>query len=280
MGPIPALGGVGTPDHKGPPLDQILLLPADHRAEAVLAPALSSSFRVRAVRHFKDLVSALATDDPQACILDVFHPPPPIPLDSLKALRRLHPIVALVVASDFTGREMDLYRLGRMAIDGVIRFETRPSRREILGVVDGAIASALARRVLQALAGSIPPLAQDALRWGIEHAEARPQVSDMAAALALGERGLRREFGTLGVVSPRTLLIWGRLIRASDLLERDSETVESVAYHLGYATGGALGKALKRHTGCSPTDLIKQGGLSRTLQLIKQHGLLSTRHGR
>jgi AraC-like DNA-binding protein len=181
--------------------------------------------------------------------------------------------VAIVVASDFGGREMDLYHLGRLSVDGVIRMEDHPSSRDILSVVDRAIATSLATRVILRTAKDLPPLAQEAIRWAIEHAETSPQVSELAAALAMSPRVLLREMKILNLVSPRALLLWGRLIRASHLLERPSETVESVAFHLGYATGGALGKALKRHVGCNPTDLLKRGGLAWTLDVFQRKGL-------
>jgi AraC-like DNA-binding protein len=185
-----------------------------------------------------------------------------------------------VVATDFTGREIDLYHLGRMAVDGVIRIETDPSARDIRDTVDRAIASALATRVTASLVGTFPGRVLDALRWAIEHAETKPQVSEMAAALATSRRTLAREMDNLDRASPRTILLWGRLIWASYLLERPSETVESVAYRLGYATGGALGKALKRQMGCNPTDLLREGGLTRALDVLRHRGLPSTRHGR
>jgi AraC-like DNA-binding protein len=168
---------------------------------------------------------------------------------------------------------MDLYHLGRLSVDGVIRMEDNPSSRGILAVVDGAIAASLATMVVLGAARDLPPLAHEAIRWAIEHAETGPQVSELAAALAMSPRAFLREMKALNLAPPRALLLWGRLIRASHLLERSSETVESVAFYLGYATGGALGKALKRHVGCSPTDLLQRGGLAWTLDVFRRQGL-------
>jgi AraC-like DNA-binding protein len=253
-------------------LDDIFLLPSDHRASAALTGALEPSHRVRPVQDFGELEALLQNTEPQVCVLDIFDPPPSVPLNALGRLRRRHPTVAIVIASDFSGRELDLYHLGRLRVDGVIRMEERPPAREILAVVDRAIAASLATRVALGPARHLPPLAQDAVRWAIEHAESRPQVSELAAALAMSPRALLREMKTLNLGSPRALLLWARLIRASHLLERPAETVESVAFRLGYSTGGALGKALKRHVGCSPSELLRQGGLDRTLDVFQKNG--------
>ncbi len=227
--------------------------------------ALDPPYRVASVEGIEDLEARLQVSEPQACILDIFDPPPPIPLTSLGSLRRNHPTVALVIAAEFTGREMDLYHLGRLSVDGVIRLENRPHARDIRAVVDRAIAASLATRVIQEGDLDLPPLGQKAMRWAIEHAEHAPQVSDLAAAMAMSTRSFMREMKAAGLGSPRDLLLWGRLIRASHLLERPAETVESVAFRLGYSSGGALGKALNRHVGCSPTELLDQGGVAWTL---------------
>ena len=254
-------------------MTDILLLQSDQRASATLMGALHPPHRVRAVEGFSQLEDLLSKENPQACVLDLFDSPSKIPLSSLRRFRRKHPTVALVIASDFRGREMALYHLGRLNVDGVIRMEDGPSARDLMAVTDRAMARSLATQVILRADRDLPLLAQEALRWAIEHAESRPQVSELAAASAMSPKVFLKEMKGLGLGSSRDLLLWGRLIRASHLLERSFETVESVAFHLGYATGGALGKALKQHVGCSPTELLERGGLAWTLRVFQEEGL-------
>ena len=254
----------------GPNLDDIYILPSDHRAAAALRQALDPPHRVRTLDEFSELQSSLRAASPQACILDVFDPRPGVSFDHLRRLRNDHPTVALVVAADFSGREMELYTLGRLGIDGVIRLEEAPSSREILSFVNRAISASLAHRIILDVGSHLPPLAQDAFRWAIEHADSRPQVSELAAAISVSHGALMKEIRESRLESPRTLLLWGRLIRGAHLLERPGETVESAAFHLGYSTGGALGKAIKRHLGCSPSKLLERGGLAWTLEVFQR----------
>jgi AraC-like DNA-binding protein len=254
-------------------LPEILILQSDSRAFAVLSSALESRFRCRRIQKLREIPSLLPERGPRGCVLDFFDPALPIPLTALRHLRREHSSLALVVAGDFSGREMDLYHLGRASVDGVIRLEETPSARQILTVVDEALATCLAEVVVQTVGPDLPPLAQEAIRWAIEKAESRPQVSDLAAALALTPRSLTRELRVLGLAHGRTLLLWGRLLQASHLLERSHETVENVAFRLGYATAGTLRKAVKQHLGCSPTTLSKRGGLSWALSVFKRTSL-------
>lgn len=254
-------------------MDDIVLLQSDQRAAAALWGALDPQHSVTSVGNLADLEALLGGGTVRGCILDLFDSSPSVSLSSLSSLRREHPTVALVIASDFRGREMQLYDLGRLQADGVIRMEEDPSPRDILHVVDRALATSLATRVVLSCAEDLPPLPRQAIRWAIEHAEERPQVSEFAAALGTRPRSFHREMKTLGFLSPRALLLWGRLIRASDLLGLPSETVESVAFRLGYATGGGLGKAMKRQLGFSPIQLVRQGGLTRTLEVFRRCGL-------
>jgi AraC-like DNA-binding protein len=254
-------------------LADILLLQADQRAQATLTRALQTRYRCEQIEHFLHIEALVSQAGPRGCVLDVFHPLSPVPLSTLRNFRRRHPSIALIVAADFTGREMELYHLGKGGIGGIIRLEEDPPSREILKVVDRALASSLAEVVILTVARDLPPLAQEAIRWTIEKAEARPRVEDLASGLGLTPGTFRRELRALDLAPPRSLLLWGRLIQATYLLERPYETVENVAYRLGYATGGALRKALKRHVKCSPTTLLRRGGLAWTLEAFQKSGL-------
>lgn len=261
-------------------MDDLLLLQSDPRAFATLAGALQPPYRIRRVPGPRELESSLRRSPPQVCILDVFNSPVAVSFAFLRRIRRTHPGVALVIASSFSGRETDLYHLGRLSVDGVLRLEDAPTAMDIRGTVERAVAASLAHAVTQDVGRELPPLGQEALRWAIEHAHAGTQVSQLAAALASKPRNLHREMSALGLASPRVFLLWGRLVRASHLLDRSHETVEGIALRVGYATGGALTKALKRHVGCSPTTLLRTGGLARTLETLRRRGLNRTRSKR
>jgi AraC-like DNA-binding protein len=158
-------------------------------------------------------------------------------------------------------------------VGGIIRLEENPKPREILHVVDRALTTALAERIVADLASHRPAFAQHAIRWSIESSEARPTAREMARALGLSPGSLRRKLGATGLPPPRVLLLWGRLIQATHLLEQDRDTVENVAFRLGYSTVGALRKAIKSHLGCAPTVLLEKGGLAWTLGAFQREVL-------
>ncbi len=252
---------------------EILLQISDPRAYALLSVALTPRYQCQRIDSLRDVEALVPRGGPRGCILGLYDKSVPAPLTSLRSLRRKHPSLALILAADFSGREMDLYHLGRVNVDGVIRLEEKPSARRVLAVVNEALATCLAEVVVQTVAPSLPSIAQEAIRWTIQRAESRPRVSDLAAALSLTPPRLLRELRAVEMATPRDLLLWARLIQASHLLERPNETVENVAFRLGYGTGSNLRKALKRHVGFSPTALLEHGGLAWTLSVFRREGL-------
>jgi len=254
-------------------LAEILILDGDSRASAILVGALESRHACRRIFALREVEPLSPRGGPRGCILGLSDAGLAFLLTALRRLRRQHPSLTLLVAGDFSGREMHLYHLGRVSVDGVIRLEENPTPRQILTSVDEALATRLAEVAVHAVAQDLPPLAQEAIRWAIENAESRPQVSDLAAAMGVKPRTLLRGLQAADLAPPRTLLLWGRLVQASHLLERPHGTVENVAFRLGYATAGTLRKALKEHVGCTPTALQRRGGLAWTLRVLRRSGL-------
>src|SRR5690606_25847301 len=116
--------------------------------------------------------------------------------------------------------------------------------------------------VTAALDGQLHPLGMECLRWSVEHADEAPGAGALADALALTPAALARELGERGLPSPARFLMWGRLFRAARMLESPERSVETTAYQLGYSSASALGRALRRETGHSPTAMARRGGLA------------------
>src|SRR5688500_13853512 len=127
------------------------------------------------------------------CVVDIYHPSSPLSLADLQRLRRRIPPLAIVVHADFEDRELDLFELGRLKIDGVILTGTTDQVAETRRAVAGALAAAAALGVVAALEGRLHPLGMECLRWSIEHAEEAPSVEQLAEGLALSPAVLARE---------------------------------------------------------------------------------------
>jgi AraC-like DNA-binding protein len=254
-------------------MSHLLLLQPDPRAGAALSAALDEEYGLRRVETWEELLREMGRSLPLGCVVDLCPRAFPSPETQLRMLRRTYPGVTIIVQSEFAGRELDLYRLGRLDVDGVIRMDGSMSPLRVRRVVASALAARLGKMVVESSATNLPPLARGCIRWAVEHAGSAPQVSDLAAAMALSPRALLRELKAMDLPTPRKLLLWCRLIHAAHLLERPGMTVECAAFRLGYSTGGALRKALKRHMGSSPTSLRNRGGLAWALEVFRRRAL-------
>lgn len=121
-------------------------------------------------------------------------------------------------------------------------------------------------------------LAESAESWVIEHPmnerlrdrvrrwlahqkleRGEPASSEIASALHMSDRTLRRRLSS-EATSVRQLLDEVRNERAIELLEAGKETLDEIAYHLGFSGANAFRRAFKRWTGESPAAYAGRAG--------------------
>lgn len=239
----------------------LVVMHPDLRGEARLCEALSAHHRCTVASGWAELERLLEREDADGCVVDADTPSRSEALAAIRGLRRRHPDLALVVHADLHDADPELVRLGGMGVDAVLQARRPPWASGIRRAVEGALASARARQAVRALEDELSEPAREALAWAVEHACREPTVRGMAAALGHTPRSLSGGLREAGLASPARVLLWGRLIQAGALLARDGRTVEDTALHLGYATAGALSRAMRREVGSSPSEVARQGGL-------------------
>lgn len=234
---------------------RLAVLEPDARVSARLVAALAEQHELIECKDLQQFWEVVMSTPVDGCIVDIYHPASRLSLNDLQRLRRRVPPLAIVVSADFENRELDLFKLGRLKIDGVILAGAADPLHEARRAVAGALAAASALGVTAALTGQVHPLGLESLRWSIEHAETSPTVAQLAEALALSPAVLTRELRERRLPTPARLLLWGRLFRAARMLGDPELSVEDIAYRLGYSSASALGRALQRETGFAPTAL-------------------------
>lgn len=244
----------------------LAVLEFDLRSLALLQTALGVDHQLVTCACWTQLQEVVRNQAVEGCILDIYGASEPVTLRELQQLRRRQPPVAIVVHADFRGREMDLFELGRLDVDGVILAEQEEDHRAIRDTVRQAMGTVVALRVRQALLGRIPVAGLDCLAWAVEHATDAPTVDHLAGAFGLTRRTLARELRERDLPAPSEFLLWGRLFRAVHVLDAPGRTVEAAAFAVGYSSGAALGRAFRRETGYPPTETVRRGGAAVVLQ--------------
>lgn len=180
----------------------------------------------------------------------------------IRRISQAHPGIGIVAHADVAEGDLELFRFGSIGVDGVVFAHASNRFGKIREAVDRALAVSRAQRVRSALDGRYGSLAVNAVAWAVEHAPKGPDTVALAAALGCSPRALAAALRAEGLPSPSRILIWGRLLLAGAYLARDGKTVEGAAFGLCYSSANALGKAMKRETGCTPSDVAHRGGMA------------------
>ena len=192
-------------------------------------------------------------------MIDIYHSAHPVSLSDPQHLRCRVPPLAIVVYADFRNRELDLFELGRLKVDGVILTGTTDQPPETRRGVAEALCAADPLGVTDALIGELHPLGSECLRWAVERAQDSPSLEHLAEALVLTSTGLALELLKRQLPSPARFIFWGRLFRAASLLSDADRRTEDVAFMPNYSSASALTRTLRRETGCSLRELRRHG---------------------
>ncbi len=227
----------------------------DPRGTARLLEALGDEHVLLASPGWDRLRDLLSSHRVDGCILDLERCSHEDALRPLEEIRLGNPGLALVVYTDFEGRELELFLLGRLGVDGVVLAGRDDDPSLIRHVVDRALATALAGWVISRLGGRLDPVGVAALRWAVEHARDSPGVARFSEAVGMSPRALNVRLRTGGLPSAAKMLLWGRLLRCAEMMRGNGATLESVAFRLGYSSASALRRAMRQQAGLTPSDL-------------------------
>lgn len=234
-------------------------LEPDARLTARLSTALADHhepIECTDIGQFWDVVMTRPVD---GSVIDIYHPAHPVSLSDLQRRRCRVPPLAIVVYAAVHNRELDLFELGRLKVEGVISTGTTDQPPETRRAVAEALCAANALGVTNALVGELHPLGLECLRWAAERTQDSPSVEHLAEALVLTSAGLALELLKRQLPSPARFIFWGRLFRAASLLSDADRRTEDVAFRLNYSLASALTRTLRRGTGCSLREPRRRG---------------------
>lgn len=249
-------------------MPRVACLASSATARARLRTALSGDHHLIVTQSWQGLLEAVGDPSVAGCIIDTDYHHRRIGPTEIKPLRKTHPGMALVVYGSFEGRGSELFQLGQLGVDGIILAGRDDTPQRIRDTVSRALARALAARVEKRLGARTPDLGIHALRWAIEHAHEAPLVEDLADRFQVSRRTLSRHLRREGLPPAAQILLWGKLLRAVQLLDESGVTVERAAYRMGYSSAAALRRAFRRETGSPPTRVVEEGGVLRVMDTL------------
>lgn len=180
----------------------------------------------------------------------------------IRWLRERAPALEVVALADFTRcPPADAFSLAVLGAREIICTTEPDAPARVASALAAHLNQGAMESVVQALACDVPPQLHRWLGPFLLSARGAGTVSELARAALCSPRTLRRTLRGADLPAPEELLAWRRLLHAARLLD-DGRSANGVARTLGFSSGSALRKCLKRHTGLRPRELCHQGGFS------------------
>jgi len=256
----------------------LIVLQPDAVARARVVEALRDRFEIVEVDDWAQLLATAPAQAPQACVVDPYPPSGGAArLAEIERLRSALPLLPVVAYGAFRPDEDDVFRMGRLGLDGVLVRDHNDGREQIRRALDRALSLGVATRVERVLEGRLPEPVVRAVVAAIEGAAEGISADGLAAAVGMPRRRLARLVYRTGRQSLRHLLTWGRIFHGIRLLSRGGATVDAVALIVGYASGNTFRRAVKTRVGFPPTAVLRRGGDSCVLEAFLREWRL---HGR
>jgi AraC-like DNA-binding protein len=182
---------------------------------------------------------------------------------ALRLLLLEFPSVTVIAALELKPqRYRDLRTLGAWGVSEVIALgevdTVEGIARHLRGVQGRPLQSLLERSLPQNLTGNARAL----LMAAAEVVSTGGQAKELARALYLSPRTLLRWCDRAELPAPRRVLVWMRILLATELLDDPGRTVSSVALACGYASDNSLRRALQDFLDTTPTALRRSGAFS------------------
>jgi AraC-like DNA-binding protein len=142
-------------------------------------------------------------------------------------------------------------------------------RDNIVVALERAIQTAARRpglaAILAALPSEIPEAISAILRRCLEQF-GRLSVPDLARLTGIHRRTLHKRLRRVGALPPHALIAWCRIMLAVQALEQSGQSVEQVAFTVGFSSASALWNMMRRYLGCGPQEIRARGGLGYVMQ--------------
>lgn len=160
-----------------------------------------------------------------------------------------------------------LFAAGISAV--VLRDESDLESR-LLSAVTGASDITFRQLTDQAIHRRVPAALAPAVRLCLDQAHGLGRVDEVAHAVGLSPRALAYQLRRAGLPPVSVLVMWGKALVAAYRLERSTESVAMVAKSLGFASGSALRRLLKRCANETPQGLREAGGFGWVLRCFER----------
>ncbi len=143
----------------------------------------------------------------------------------------------------------DVGRLLAAGVEQVVTLGADDSPSELSQLLERVLGAGLLDALLMEVRNRLTWKQTQAAQWAIRNGLGHKSVAAMAAGLQVTTRTLRRWFDDVPDLNPHVLLMWGRLLRATLLIDKSGGSPRDVAHLAGFRNTSALRSEYERLTG-------------------------------
>ncbi|MBX9856972.1 MAG: helix-turn-helix domain-containing protein [Gemmatimonadaceae bacterium] len=191
-------------------------------------------------------------------------------LEQLLGVRERFPHVPMVGVfiegeSDFTATA----RLGSAGVADIIPASRLASPRGMVELVQRYEGDGVAQRVWKQAGLDINTESATMLRHALMLAHRPVTLPQLARALRMHERTLRKHCEAHGLPTPQHLIGWARCLMVAWYLEEPGRSMQSIAEVLGFSSPAMMTNHVRRYTRRTPSDLRAHGALRAVTRLLE-----------
>ncbi|MFP3948585.1 MAG: helix-turn-helix domain-containing protein [Gemmatimonadota bacterium] len=159
-----------------------------------------------------------------------------------------------------------LFRLGTVGIHNLLLVDLDGADRILVRSVARSLERGVTALVTRSVSSYLPARELTTVRRALDGVHRRWSADEFAGEMGLSRPFLSECLKECGLPTVGQLLLWTRLLHAGYWLADPGRTAESVARQLEYCDGSAFRRALRSHTGATPTEVVEAGGFSFVLR--------------
>ena len=191
-------------------------------------------------------------------------------LEQLLGMRERFPHVPMVGVfiegeSDFTGTA----RLGAAGVADIIPSSRLASPRGMQELVQRYEAEGVALRVWKQAGLTANTESVTMLRHALMLSHRPVTLPQLARALRMHARTLRKHCEAHGIPSPQHVIGWARCLMVAWYLEEPGRSMQSIADVLGFSSPAMMANHVRRYTRRTPSDLRAHGAVRAVTRLLE-----------
>lgn len=217
-----------------------------------------------------DLIARSAAREALAAVVDLEDRYGASSAAAVAAIRARRPDLPIVLWCDRHAAMHQIIPFLAAGVSTVVFREESELERRLLSNLTRASDVAFQQLTDQALYRRVPSPFIPVVRFCLDHASSQPRAEVIARSVGMSSKTLATQLRRGGMPPVSVLVTWSKALVAAYRLEKSTESVAVIARSLGFSSGSALRRLLKRCANESPQVLRAPGGFGWVLRCFER----------